>query len=906
MIHPAILYKMLGIPESAGEPTPYTLLGITPRECTPEIIEQALAERKKRLRQNIPSPQFIPMVAVWEQELDRAAAVLADQRKRDSYNTQLTTEARKPQAQQVRAQERLLVARVRETIQAAVNPDGTLPETKRQDVANRLRELGLPPHNIRSLLAQLPTPAPLVSGPTPQAKEYFHTAVDVAINQGLLTAEDEVKLFDLATKLSIPRSAAVEIINNRLQARSARRGERDTGAAVANFAQRIRIVHPDGKAGAAERGRLIALGLSCGLSESQALAAIDATLGPLPAQSLFPGAPPSPAPIPSAPVDDEEVIRILMADVPEAGQSGVGIWPFAMPAAAGLFFVIMVLATVTGLWKAPQALLNSLLLPSSTQTAPVPPYTPPPTPPPPAPTPPVPVPPEPTPPQPTPPQPTPPAPTPPAPTPPVPTPPVPPAPTPPTPPESTVPAPPAKPTVAATRVRSAYRASPTVEDLLADTAMTLVGCCDRAARFAGNAGNPWSPELERLVNTSDRVRTLANGVDFALPASTRPPATTAPATTSATAPLAPADIDRLRRDIAIPTNPTNNMRNRAIDTLRQADTPEAAAALRQALGERVGGRRATDVQAACGILRAMESMQQPIDLQDLVNLIQQPDTHPIVAYDIVQTLERKMGLSTSINSGLLPLRNTAEQRQEASRWWSAKLRLLSGSRSRSTRPNPYSRTTPTTPVNPITMPGQIPGAGTPATPQPGTGTPPPAAPAAPPWQPDPLPLQLLAVSESYARQMAEGLKGFRWNAATPAAGSPSAGSGTLRAGPNSADALLLALEASVSELSRLVREHKDAASYSGKADEILRQAQARTLASETVLQKIAVSIDTQGRLLELLAQEVDPQGKHKTERDQVRADWLAAQAASATVLYEIRDGCYHNLALWDVVLEGGQ
>lgn len=887
MIHPAILYKMLGIPESAGEPTPYTLLGITPRECTPEIIEQALAERKKRLRQNIPSPQFIPMVAVWEQEIERAAAILSDQWKRDSYNTQLATEARKPQAQQARAQERLLVARVREAIQAAVNPDGTLAETKRQDVANRLRELGVPQHNIRSLLAQLPAPAPLAGGPTPQAKEYFPTAVDVAINQGLLTAEDEVKLFDLATKLSIPRNAAVEIINSRLQARSARRGERNAGAAVANFAQRIRILHPDGKAGAAERSRLIALGMSCGLSESQATAAINAALGPLPAQSLFPGAPSSPVPIPTAPVDDEEVIRILLADVPEAGQSVVGIWPFAMPAAAGLFFVIMVLATMTGLCKAPRALLKSLLLPS-TQTAQVPPNTPPPTPPT-TPTPPESVPPKPTPPQPTPSAPTPPEPiTPPAPTPPVPTPPVPP-----------VPAPPVKPTIAATRVRSAYRSTPTVEDLLADTAMTLVGCCDRAARFAGNADNPWSPELEQMVNTSDRIRTLANGVDFSLPASTRPPATTAPAATSVTAALAPADIEHLRHYIA---SPTNNVRNRAIDALRQADSPQAAAALQQTLGERVGGRRPSDVQAACGILRAMESMQQPLDLLAITRYITQCGM-PVVAYEIVQTLERKTRITTSIGAGLLPLRSTPEQQQEAAGWWSTRLRLLS----QSARPNPYARAkSSTTPVNPITMPGQIPGAGTPATPQPGMGTPPPAAQAAPPWQPDPLPLQLIAVSENYARQMAEGLGSFRWNAAVPAAGPSSASSGSLRAGPNSADALLLALEASVSELSRLVREHKDAASYSGKADEILRQAQARTLASETVLQKIAVSIDTQGRLLELLAQEVDPQGKHKTERDQVRADWLATQAASATVLYEIRDGCYHNLALWDVVLEGGR
>jgi hypothetical protein len=424
--------------------------------------------------------------------------------------------------------------------------------------------------------------------------------------------------------------------------------------------------------------------------------------------------------------------------------------------------------------------------------------------------------------------------------------------------------------------------------------MTLLACCDRSARLAGDANNPWSAELERLLGTSDRTRTLASGVDVTMPPSVLlPPA----ATPAPTAGITNTDLDRLRRDISSTASGT---RNRAIDALRQADTPDAITVLLTALDERACGRQPPDVAASCNILRALESMRQDIRLLTLVRLIPRCGM-PAVAYQISRTLERKSGIAASVGAGLIPLQNTPEQQREAAAWWTTQLSRAA------TSPNPGGTSTRAPLLNPSATPGELfrrvppqttsqPGTGS-AT-QGGTSTSP-----ATPWQPDPLPLQLLAVSEHYVQQMKEVLRWYRCDSASPAATQPSS-SGSIRAGPNSGDALLLALEENLPELSRLVRQHKDAAAWAAKADDILQRAGVRTLASENVLQKVAVNIDTQGRLLDLLIQEVDPQGKRKADREKARANWQTAQGESANVFYEIRDGCRYNLALWDLLLEG--
>jgi len=85
MIEWSFFYKVLDIPEAVTEPTYYQLLGIDPRMCTAELVAP-LEERRKRLRHNIPGPQFVPLVLRFEkQQLEVAAAVLSDDGTRRQY-----------------------------------------------------------------------------------------------------------------------------------------------------------------------------------------------------------------------------------------------------------------------------------------------------------------------------------------------------------------------------------------------------------------------------------------------------------------------------------------------------------------------------------------------------------------------------------------------------------------------------------------------------------------------------------------------------------------------------------------------------------------------------------------------------------------------------------------------------
>jgi len=69
-----------------------------------------------------------------------------------------------------------------------------------------------------------------------------------------------------------------------------------------------------------------------------------------------------------------------------------------------------------------------------------------------------------------------------------------------------------------------------------------------------------------------------------------------------------------------------------------------------------------------------------------------------------------------------------------------------------------------------------------------------------------------------------------------------------------------------------------------------------------VLQKATVSLDAAGALLELLVRAADAQGKLKAALDDARHQRQRAVANATHVLREMRETCYYNLVLWDLVL----
>ncbi|MBM4037593.1 MAG: hypothetical protein FJ290_03685 [Planctomycetes bacterium] len=281
MVHPQFFYKLLDIPETAGEPTLYQLLGISPRAFDPALVGRALSERKKRLRQNIPGPQFIPVVATIERELDGAAEVLRDAARRKAYDAHLAREKHDAALQEAKAQRTQLTAAVHETISSHVDAAGSLSEHDRPTLAKKLRHIGVDDRNVQVILAEIPKPpAPpppeqvTAVGVPRETLDFFATATDLSISQGVLAVDDERRLLALAEKLAIPAPAALNAINTRLSAKGARRGQLDLPALTALFQHQLEKLYPDRQAPPAERIRLVGLGVAQGLSVEAASQAV--------------------------------------------------------------------------------------------------------------------------------------------------------------------------------------------------------------------------------------------------------------------------------------------------------------------------------------------------------------------------------------------------------------------------------------------------------------------------------------------------------------------------------------------------------------------------------------------------------------------------------------------------------
>jgi hypothetical protein len=173
-----------------------------------------------------------------------------------------------------------------------------------------------------------------------------------------------------------------------------------------------------------------------------------------------------------------------------------------------------------------------------------------------------------------------------------------------------------------------------------------------------------------------------------------------------------------------------------------------------------------------------------------------------------------------------------------------------------------------------------------------------------PWQPDPVLLKLIAVAQNNTAASADGLKHYAWSAPPAvAAGRPGGeANAPIVAGPDVADEFLRSLDALVDQMDRLVREHPAGKGLAIRADVIVEQRQARTAASETVLQKAAVDLEAAAGLLEWLIEASDATGQSKPAVAALHAERERAAAAAPNVLYEMREACYYNLALWDLLL----
>lgn len=178
-----LFYKLIGLPESAKEPTYYQLLGVSPQSVTPAVVERCLSERKRQLRQKIPGRQMIPVIARFEQELDLGARILSDPVKRQAYHQRLQREGRvieqptvplvataeprtaspPPSAgpapapqQRPKTDSADLAERVRRLIRTALAVNGTLNQSQQAALARELMRMGVNRDDVQTLLSRIP------------------------------------------------------------------------------------------------------------------------------------------------------------------------------------------------------------------------------------------------------------------------------------------------------------------------------------------------------------------------------------------------------------------------------------------------------------------------------------------------------------------------------------------------------------------------------------------------------------------------------------------------------------------------------------------------------------------------------------------------------------------------------
>ena len=268
MEYRSLFHTMLGLPETTGEPTPYVLLGVEPAACTRTQIEQALNERRKRLRQNIPDPRFIPIVLTFEKELENAAALLLDAAPQELSDERMQP----PPAPEPQTPE--LPTPVSQPPVRPGRPRRRRPRRRPSPPVTRKppRRKRLPQQDVAALLRNLPPrrPTVLVDGVDPETLDFYDTAVDLTINQGVLLGEDEHRLLGLATRLSVPRGTALDVIERRLALKAAVRSQADAALLKIHFANQLRKWSADGRLTQAEQDTLIQLARSQGLSESDA------------------------------------------------------------------------------------------------------------------------------------------------------------------------------------------------------------------------------------------------------------------------------------------------------------------------------------------------------------------------------------------------------------------------------------------------------------------------------------------------------------------------------------------------------------------------------------------------------------------------------------------------------------
>jgi len=865
MIEWSLFYKMLGVPEEVTEPTFYDLLGLQPETCCTELVDRMLNEQKNRLRQNIPVPQFIPLVLSFERKkLERAAAVLRDPITREKYHEYLQQKASKRRRENQKESARIrLLRRARDVVNSLLNPDKTLDDSERPVLAARLRELGIEESTIDSFLKRIPKPAREAAKPGDEAMDYFAAAVDLAVRENLLTPDAERRIMQLAKKLNIDDRQAINKIDQELKRRNYRRGTRDVSMLEHDFENRVRSMIPNRSATAGQYELLLALAKADNLPEISAREVLRRCLKVAASPSFVHQKEQSDS---AKSIHEEQLQAVAVTAQPSESEQSAAIprrirrRPNApkmalIIIALGCFVLSVSFLGMTGIRYARE------LAPSTTQTSSADPNSG-------------------------------------------------------LPKEQeerdisleqaetsrqeqgpddstlttrSVPKSPGRTEeheehritsssgegmtspghllITAKDIRQVYSQSVRTEELLADVTMTMFACYCRAAHFTLGSTDYYD-ELNTQMHAPSRPSYLTNGVTIVRMMPVTDAVQSAP----------PASAQSGSK--------TSKGRTRArsapdpIEQLRMEDTPEAADKLLGTLKKR-SLRSTKRIEMVSRTLRALSTMTEPSIPQRLIEML--PKSSSEVAFQITRTLARASGMSAPherLTGGLLPPANTPTQRQASAQWW--RNNRPTWGQAQAIRPSPGG----------------------------GPGNPRATIQTAPDktlvWEPDPTTIKLLAVVARYVEITGDVLKEHKWGAETLV---QAQWPGTSKldvtcSASNVGTDLLDSLDGISNELSRIITEHPDYEKAAPVIDAIkLHEKDPRTAACQSQLQKVVVSLDATAELLIVLIRQADPNGELKEVLARIEQDRNRALTGAFDVVFELRESCYYDLVLWDTLIE---
>ena len=211
-------YRLLGIPLHGRTPSHYQLLDLPPQHCTPQAVDDALAARKKQLRQSIPSPEFLAPIARFEREhLELAAAVLRDPARRAAYDRRLRRHHQLLQNHDTRSQRQSLVAQANQCLHAALNLDGTLDDHKRDALIDELTRIGLSPAQAQAVVKRLPKPSRrltrLGTAHLQRLINQFLQLLTATCPKGQISRRQYIAFVAEAINMGLPAATAHQLLN---------------------------------------------------------------------------------------------------------------------------------------------------------------------------------------------------------------------------------------------------------------------------------------------------------------------------------------------------------------------------------------------------------------------------------------------------------------------------------------------------------------------------------------------------------------------------------------------------------------------------------------------------------------------------------------------------------------------